>query len=367
MGFIKKVERLMFIILCLVCIAGCNSPSISNTSSDTTTNHFDNNSFFEVSNKEDKKSIFNYCLDYKLYVPGTEISYSVLWKGYDDFNKFGPSISLKNNFYTYLVEYEEFKNVYLWITIDKNELKEFNDWYTIYKKEHSYDSNNYHFDDDINVLDGKYLLYAQLKHIDKYKVYSTSNPFDTSFINSNEQAAVCLESKEIQILKNVSTNKVLNKKITALNRFEVKFDEKSNKFEKYYFDNFESFNINYAQYIFSNCGKRLECYSNKFEEMDYCYCPLMGLFGFGNYKTKRVNLIDDQTVVLPRYIKTNNEDECIDLLDTNENFDYIEDVYGDLKSAFLEALLYDYSVYDGHYKYSVFNYEKIAEIIERKD
>ena len=361
----KTITAFMFLMFYCLCITGCKNSSKNNTSIDEQIDYLDNDSFFEVTNKEDKKAFFDYCIDYELNIPDSEISYKVLWKGYDTNNKFGPSISLKDRFYTYLVEYGNNKNVFFWITVGKDKLIEFNDWYKLYKKEHLNDLRNFHFVDDINVFDGKYLLYAQSKQIDNYKVYRSSNPLDVSLIKDNEQLAICLQAKTVTILKNVSSNIAINKKIIALNRFAVRFNEESNKFEQYYFEIPELYNVNVATNIFSFYGKRLECYPNSFENMNYCYCPLMGLYGSGLSKTKRADLIDDKTIALPRYVKSYDGNGFVDLLDINEDLFYTEDVYGDLKSIFLEAFLYDDSLFDGQYIYSLFDYEKIVKIIER--
>lgn len=361
----KNRKLLLLTIICSFALTGCKN-SLETKTNDRVHKYINSDSFFEVTNEEDKKSIFEYCVNYELNVPGSASSYKMLWEGYDENNKFGPSISKEDRLYTYLIEYGENKNAFFWITIEKSDLTGFQDWYSSYKKINVNDLNNYHFSDNVDVIDGKYLLFAQLNQLDNYKVYRTSNPYDGKAITNNEQLAICLEAKSLHVLKNISSNIKVNKEILCLNRFEVIYNEASNCFDKYFFEIPEINNINESASIFSFCGKRLECYPNSFENMDYCYCPLMGMYGSWMIRTKRVDLIDDNKLCLPRYTESFDGQGFVDLLDERVNLFYTEDVYGDLKSMFLDAFLSDSSYYDGLYKYSLFDYNKITEIIKKK-
>lgn len=315
-------------------------------------------SFHEITAEKDKKDIFNYCVDYELNVPGSEISYYAMWTGSNS----STSSTSENRYYSYLVEYNDDQNQYYWITIKRNKLTGFDDWYKTYKEDHSRDVMNYHFSDDSNVYDGKVLLFAQKQKVDDYKVYCTSNPFDTAFIKKDEQLAICLQTKTITAIENISSQETLNKSIRVLNRFEVAFNARTSTYEKYTFEGPEASNILLANSIFSYAGKRIECYPGTFEDLDYCYCPLMGLYGSGRAKTKRVNLLNDNEVLLPRYQISADGSRTIDLLDNSVNI-FPEDVYRDLKSLFLDAFISETSTVYGSYEYSLFNYEKVAKII----
>jgi len=320
-------------------------------------------SFCEILDISEKESIFNFCVDYELNNPGTEISYNILWTGFDTENKFGPNIPKENRFYTYLTEYEDNEDFYFLLYIKKEKLLNFDGWFENYKNGIR-DSSNYHFDDDVNILDGKFLLYAQQNNVEDYSVYYTSNPLDAINVYKEQQLAICLQFKNIKILENISSDYKIEKELIVLRRYELFFNKSTNSLEKYSFVSQEKSNVKYVDTIFSFHGRRIETYPISFENMSYCYCPSMGMDGTGLIKSKRANLIDDY-MILPRYASSpTKESESLDLLDPNCDFSFIEDVYRDFKSQFLKAFVEDYFLDDGFYKYGLFDYSMIKDLIK---
>ena len=353
----KKHATLILSLAFLMNLHSCTTPPSSSPVS------WSESSFYKIEDEDEKNSIFNYPLEYELFVPGNDIiSYNVLWTGYDMDNKSGPEIPESNRFYTYLTDYEENKDSYYLVYLRKQELTSFSSWYEDYKKQSGLDESNYHFSDDTDVIDGKYLLYAQKKQIKDSLILKTSNPLDSFYQDGNYQLAACHQEKTLTIEKNVSLNVSLNKKTSLFRRFEIFYDEKEKKLSGYSFTNPEKTNIDIIDSLFSYQGKRLEAYPRGFEEMNYCFCPFIGLENSGYITTKRVELTKDG-ILLPRYEKAAKE--SIDFLNENTDFSNTENVYRGFKSLFLSAYIKDSDISDSTYQYALFDDKKIEDIIHQ--
>lgn len=354
------------------CSAASNSRNIDSVDQQTNSDSYFDSSQFDypfssVEGAETKEEVFNTKLEYELKVPDSEISYNVLWTGYDLENKFGPKISSEFRFFTYLTYYSKTINDYYFLYLPKTVIDGSNQWLMDYEKSKENDLNNYHFVSNKNVLDGKYLLYAQKNNINDYLVYRASDFSSVPFLIDNYQLAICLQAKELIIKENVSTGHKINKSLTAFRRFELFYDESSEELDRYYFDTLEKFNINYVDNIFNYQGNRIEAYPSSVETMAYFYCPIMGLEESGFYKTIRADLLDDKNIILPRYVKSVTvEGEYDDLLNSNSNLFFVEDVYREFKSLFLDAYINDFDHSDSQYRYALFDYVKVNEIIKKE-
>lgn len=330
-------------------------------SSDHTSWH--ESSYDRIEDEDEKTSVFQYPLEYELFVPGNDvISYNVLWTGYDIENSHGPKIPKEERFYTYLTDYEENKDSYYLVYLKKQDLTSFSSWYESYSRNHKSDDMNYHFSDDKDVIDGKYLLYAQKNHIDDYLVLKTYQIDDVFFSYQDYQLALCLQKKTLTIEKNVSLDITLNKKTSLLRRFELFFDQETNQMKRYSFDYPEKTNTDIIDSLFSYHGKRLEAYPRSFEEMSYCHSPFIGLWKSGYISTKRADILEDG-ILLPRYLKT--KEESIDLLNEDTDFSSTEDIYRSFKSLFLSAYIKGSDISDSTYQYALFDEDKVEDIIHQ--
>ena len=352
-------KYLMFLILA---ICSC---SMANRNQTIFSSQYDY-PFSLVDDAETKEAVYDTQLEYELKVPDSEISYNVLWTGYDLQNKFGPKIPYELRFFTYLTYYSYTINDFYFLYLPKTVIDDSNQWLIDYENSKENDLNNYHFVSNTNVLDGKLLLYAQKNNIDDYLLYRASDYSSVPFSIDDYQLAICLQAKKLIIKENVSTGRAINKNLTVFRRYELSYDESSNRLDRYIFDNLEKFNVNYADKLFSYQGNRIEAYPSSFETMNYCYCPIMGLTGSGFYKTIRADLLDDKTIILPRYVKSATvEGEYDDLLNPTSNLFFVEDVYREFKSLFLDACINDFDYSDGQYRYALFDYMKVNEIIKK--
>ncbi|MGP1414183.1 MAG: hypothetical protein ACTTID_03340 [Bacillales bacterium] len=312
--------------------------------------------FYEVTDKNIKDAVFRYDLNYKIFIPSYFVTYSVLWKGYDVVPG-PPGIKKNERYYTYLTEYESNKDSYYMLCFNKKDIEKFSNWFTEYHKNNSYDLTNYHFIDDINVIDGKYLLFGQENNILNYKVYHTSNPYDISRIDKEYIPSICLQSKELNIVENISLGYKINKKIKLFRRYELRYDLFHKNLKKYKFYTPEITNIEIIDNIFSYNGLRIETYPIDFENFDFAYCPKIGLKNEHIPYTLWVNVLNDNTIILPRYRQNSNN--IIDLLDSNNDISFFDDIYYDLKEEFKDAFI----KMDDKY-YGIFDFNKIKNIIK---
>lgn len=312
-----------------------------------------------IQNEAERNNVYNFNLEYELIVPGSQLSYYIMWTGYDLNNKFGPSVSMNNRFFTYLTDYSSDESFYL-VYMNESIIDEATGWIAEYKKNYS-NNNNCSFSEDKNVIDGKYLLYAQKNDKHDFVVYRTDDASDIKFTLEEMQLVMCLKAKTLKIEKNVSTGKSINRSVVLLNRTELLFDETTQSFAPYSFvSSFEQIAVSFCNNIFDYKGKRIEAYPESFEESNFLYCPSVGLAGTRYLKTVRAD-VSDGKVMLPRYIE--EETQRIDLLDTNADLSIYEDVYKDLKSRFLDAYIGVADYPDSIYEYGLFDYDKVEKII----
>ena len=350
-------KTFLFLLISLFVI-GC---SVSKEKKDTQTDQHSESFFDIVEDHNICQMVFDFRLEYDLKTPGKKLSYNYFWDGYDLENKFGPSFSKEERFYTYLTKYGDDISDYYALYLTSEGLKNFDDWFIQYKEEHVEDSNNYHFADDKNIIDGKYLLFAQNNNIDDFTVHHTN---DLSLIKntvSKYHLAICLQVKDFTIVENVSLKTNINRTIHLFRRYELKYENDSEFLIQYIFDSFEQNNVHYINYLFSYTGNRLETYPKSFENISACYCPWMGFDGINIYNEPRINLLN-KSAILPRYAFSMNS--LVDLLDESTNFAIIEDVFRTHKNDFLNAYLQDLDIVDGGYRFGLYDLDKVKIIIQ---
>ena len=336
---------------------GCSN---SKTRNGNNTNFDDN--FYKIENSELTNAVFNYDLQYQINVPGQQFSYNVLWTGYDP-DYYGINLNKESRFFTYLTEYKESYDCFYALYLPETELNKpsAGAWVSDYL----IGNTRAHFVEDDKVVDGKYLFYAQKNIIDNYLVCGAKELSDIPFSFSNYQIAICLQSKTMTILENISTGTQIHKKINLLRRYETILDSETNKLTNYVFEDAEERDSNkYIDSVFSYSGYRIEAYPSAFEEMSFCYCPKIGLKNTGFARTIKAELLDSNRIILPRFYYLNGEK--IDLLDSN--FDYsnhplFEDVYRSFKPLFLEAYLMDSEYKQRTYQCGIFNFTIVKSII----
>lgn len=317
----------------------------------------ENPDYEQITDSDKIGLLTGYNLEYKINVPGNNgVSYNVLWTGYDDKQPFPYlPVSKEDRYSTYLTSYSENSEEYFLIYLSKQDINKSKSWLKEYDKNNSADINNYHFSSDSDVIDGKYLLYAQKNNITSYSVYRTSDLSSIAYSYERKQLVFCLQTKTLTIEKNVSSGQTLNKNISIYRRIEMKYNSLLNKVESYVFDNDESINVQYIDRYFSYIGKKLETYPSTFEDISYIYCPFL--------KTNSAEIIDDK-IILPHYVKIDNL--YYDLLDNNfiESF-FQDDIYRNFKPLFREAFLSDVNSSEENptYKYAYFDCEKVMNIV----
>lgn len=350
----KIIYKLFYSLLSIIELCSCNFLSVNTSKID-----FNNiNGLSKINDRSILDAIYNFKLEYATHVPGTQLSYNLLWTGYDLDNRFGPSITKEERFYVYQTNYLNDLSFYL-VYLPKNIIDDSCDWLETYKADIS-NSYEYHFDENKNVIDGKGLLYAQKNNITDYLIYETHDISNIPYIIDDYQLSICLEAKTLNIEQNVATEEEINKSTKLFRRYELIFNE-SNSISKFEFETVEKDNINYVDILFSYIGQKIEAYPKAFENMQYLYCPFLGLYGTSYIDIISADIIEDK-IKLPRYVVYKNTKE--DLLDSNTDFSIEEDCYGDFKSLFLEAYLSDCEYDGGSYAYGYFDYNKVKTIIE---
>ncbi len=319
----------------------------------------DDGPFSLVSDERLKSSLYGFNLQYQLITPGTQMSYNTLWTGWDSENKYGPNIPREHRFFTYLTKYEANQDSFFFLYLPRSVIEDSRTWLEEYKRNMD-DDPNYHFVDEETVIDGKFLLYAQQNNIDDYLVYHTSDYSSAPFVISDYQLAICLQMKPLTIEKDVSRDRTLGKRIALFRRFELICNESSTSLQPYSFDDSGAQSIRYIDDLFSYQGRRIEAYPASFEETSFFHLPSSVLAGTGCQKTIRANL-EGEAILLPRYI--NSSSGLIDLLDPDFHSITEEDVFRDFKAAFLDAFIRDFDYSDGIYKYGLFDYSKVEQII----
>ncbi len=309
----------------------------------------------EISNKvtdeETINNVVNYSLEYRFFNPGTQISYNHMWEGTDTQNKFGPNFSKDNRLYTYLLNYGESTKHYYFVYVNKDKTQTLTDWVANYLKNTTKD-NDCVFDEDKNIVDGKYLLGANKNGFDDFLV-TYGNDFNQKMEIGGYKMALCLESKTVTIKKNASTKTDLNKKFSLFKRVTLKYDETMSSFTELK-ENVSDRDL--TDVTFSYVGDRLETYPKSFENSNCFYAPKMGLDDTFNYKTVKVP-VTDKGILLPR------KENGYDLLDKNVELPITaEDVYENHKDEFLDAFLeYEENSSTG---YAYFDTAKVLNILK---
>ena len=323
-----------------------------------------NDNLQRITDDNTSQAIFNYDFNYELYKPGTQMSYAYLWDGYDMNNKFGPNIAKENKLATYLTSYGDIEDYYYLAYISKDTIANGMEWLSNYEKNNHNDTTNYHFSSyqDNNTIDGKYLfMYQNLKDKmnDDIIYYKTNNLNKIKFELNNYQLAYCGRRKVFKIMKNISSNIELNKEVSLYNRYVLSF--KDNVAKSY--DSFSQ-EQTFLDNMFDYNGKMLEAFSSDCEKKDVFYLPKLGLNIAGSSLPIRCKLIDKNEkmyVLLPRYELDGGN--IINLLSDEVDFSIIEDVFGNYKSLFSEALFEDTKDEDGSFLMA--KYDDVLKIISK--
>lgn len=314
-----------------------------------------------------KTALFNYNFDYKIFMPGSQMSYNYLWDGYDTNNKFGPNLSNEDKLSTYLTSYGDIDDNYYLIYIKSSIINKNLDWLSSYQKNNISDSNNYHFTlfNEDTIIDGKYLFLYQNTTMtlnNNMKFYSTDDINSIRLNIEDYKLAFCSTRKKIIIKDNLSSNKKLNQEIFAYNRYEIIFDNSEAK--HYEFSTFEKNNQNLINNMFNYKGEMIEVFSEQSQFSGALYFPMLGLKNKNFNLPIRASIINNNNkkcVLLPRYI-INNETK-LDLFDESTDFTYYEDVFGKYKSLFKNAYLEDTNDTNENYLMALYDYEKVSKII----
>ena len=331
------------------------------------------NQYNEILDDTIKNGLFNYEFGYEFYTPGGQLSYNFLWDGYDENNKYGPKFSKETRLYTYLTEYKEVEEQFYLIYIEKSEIYSHLDWFIKYEMSNAPDHQNYHFTSHEleKIIDGKYLFsYRQFneKISDKLKFYTVSDLDEIKFEIDGYQLVFCSIGKNAIIKENLSTTEKLDKNIKIFKRYTIQFENNNSAPTYYVFDNFEANNENIVTNRFDYVGEVIEVFFQSYEDMLCCNSPVFGMKECPWINCIRVNVVyhnNQKCVLLPRYIVLTSGD--IDLLSYDSEFGIEEDVFGNYKEAFREALIEDANSYkNGLYLMSLYDYESVADIIKMK-
>ena len=321
-------------------------------------------SYNQVENDTLNNAILNFNYSYKSKLPGKVLmSYNTIWTGYDeDSSPTYLSKIYKQN--TYLVEYsEEINEEFYFIYFNKNNLNQIKEEFVTYRDKNSNDYNNFHFSSEENIIDGKYIYIAKALNLNDIKIYKSNDISSMNYMIDDYQLGLCLESKYITLIDNISQNKSINRKLELFNLINLKYNESSKKLESYTFENDENKNVLSRNKLFNQTGKKIESYPAAIEKTSYIYCPTYEYSILGTLKSLHIS-VEDSKILLPKY----NLLYSFNLLD--ENIDYssstyilCEDVYRDFKNLFQNAFIEDSTYSDNQYSYAYFDYEKVANII----
>lgn len=115
--------------------------------------------------------------------------------------------------------------------------------------------------------------------------------------------------------------------------------------------------------MFDYNGKMLEAFSSDCEKKDVFYLPKLGLNIAGSSLPIRCKLIDKNEkmyVLLPRYELDGGN--IINLLSDEVDFSIIEDVFGNYKSLFSEALFEYTKDENGSFLMALYKYDDVLKI-----
>ncbi len=328
--------------------------------------NFSNNEIENIINdKKLKEAVINFDLDYKLFEPGTELSFNYLWQAYDTYNKFGPKIDKDNRLITYLIDYQNIEDDFYSIYLRKSDISTLETWFSTFHQKNSTDVNNYHFVEDEKVIDGKYLLAAQQNNVTEFVVSKCNSLNEMPYETNNYQMVICLKKKKLSIEKNVSKGKIINKSLFAFHRVALRYDSNQKKLQDYIFVTPEKNNVSIVENQFNYIGKTLGVYPTQFENIDNLYFPRLGLLNYYLNLQKTIDVIVTQNkeVILPRFLVSG--DKTIDLLDKNASIPIdSDDVFRNYKDMFLEAYIDKENEKQGNYIYGRYDLIKVLEIIE---
>lgn len=330
-----------------------------------------NNGMNKITDNKIKEALFDFDFEYQFVVPDSDMSYNVMWEGYDLQNKFGPTILKKDGLYTYLTEYFEKDNKYYLVYLKDDLVEECEEWLKEYENNYSNDIHNYHFTkyNEGHIIDGKYYFcFQNLFNNDNENIfyYTTDSIDNIKYTIDEYQLVFCTTSKRAIIKENVSTQEIINKNITLYKRVELIFDNSNNTFKDYEFSNEESINQNMVNDLFDYVGEMIEVYPETYKDMDYGSYPLLGMKNFFCHKSVRSKVIIENGIkyfLLPRYI---TYDETLDLLSDETDLFFYEDVFRNHKEEFNDALIKETSIKEDSYLCALYDYEKVINIIKRK-
>lgn len=301
---------------------------------------------------EDNNTINNFktiYLNYGYFTPGLELSSMILFKGWDEDNLWGPSISKEERYHTYLVDYSNKNDTkYYFIYFKNSNLNKFNEYY---KNNVSGECN---FVDNQYVIDSKYLHISNKLEMNDYLIYESDSLDNITYSFNNYFLGSVFESRNITIKEDVSENKTLNKEIPLFNKMLFEYNTKSKIVEKYSGNELDD-----NSYTFNLECKRLEAYSTDYLNQTYLNTPFLGHKN-QDLSGARFSINKDDTILLPRYFK-NNQGEMIDLLDENYEYQFLEDdIYKDLKKEFKDAFI---KLESENSKNGYYSLSKVKEII----
>ncbi len=327
----------------------------------------------KIDDNETKEALINFKFDYQFNVPDSDLSYNYLWKGYDLENKFGPSISKEDRLFTYLTEYREKDNQYYLVYLKEDLIEEYKEWLQEYENIFSKDADNYHFTkyDEQHIIDGKYYFCFQtLSNNDTKNIayYTTDRLDNIEYTINNYQLVFCATSKQAVIKENISKQEVINKNITLYKRVELIFDDSNKTIKEYAFTNTERISQNMVKEMFDYVGEMIEVYPETYKEMEYGSYPILGMKNYFCQESVRSKVITEngeKYFLLPRYIVS--DDETLDLLSDETDLFFYDDVFREYKEEFKEALIKETTITEDSYLCALYDYEKVINIIKRKE
>lgn len=309
-------------------------------------------------------------LDYELNVPGNELPYSYLWDGTNtSVNARARSVEKRYN--TYLTEYKESDGKYYLAYLKKDKIAEYKTWLKEYEDNNANDDGNYHFTayDNEKVIDGKYFYcYQKLADFDAsiLKLETVDSLNDVRFEKNGYKLVLCATGKPAVIKQNVTTGESVNKNLFLFNRYELIFDDTATAPTYYSFTGREMYNQKLLKSMFDYVGEMLEAFPETYENMYFGCFPNLGLSSAKNtHRLEVLSVNGEKRVTLPRYALS--ADTRYDLLSDETTLPVTEeDVFSGHRGEFLTALIADTETENGAYIYSMYDYDKVAEIIKRK-
>jgi hypothetical protein len=346
-----------------------NNPSIASSSNFSSSIVTEEN---WISDSDLTDYLTNFCLDYLLRIPDNSTSYPTIWYGDDPNNKYGSIPPIYDRFYAFETEYSERNkdDLYYACYVNNYDLDILKNYAKQYQDLRSGDRNNYYFTDylDDETIDGKYLLPIKYYQLNLQSYWMTSNSIGDLKVNINDKKLVFVsDSKNAKILENISLKKPINKMIKIFNPISVNIGENGKLADS---QSNSYFHV-YSKDLFDYVGRRIETFPLSYEDIDSICLPQSGLIGLSDFITKRIDIIIDDNLaqmLIPRYQKDPYSEEfSYDSL--NEVFDmdnssFYQDLFGSEIDEFRKAFVSDSEICDYNFKYSLFNYDIVCDIIK---